>query len=179
MTMSWDAANICGFAPLMTAPEMQFIYIVRNPFARIVSHYLHCVELGIYSEPMTEVIKHDPTFLERSLYYSQIARYLKYFDRDRFLILSFEEFIEDPKAVLGKVCRFLGVSEAPVTATSTKIRNKTFVSSAVRNKNSCFDKASYEALLGPIQNDVRALGKFIGHDMNHWDLSEARWCGLN
>lgn len=163
----------------LQAPDMQFIYIVRNPFARIVSHYLHCVELGIYSEPMNEVLKRDTTFLERSLYYSQLSRYLKHFERDRFLILFFEEFVKEPKAELLKVCRFLEVPEEPVTAISVKQRNKTRVPSSVRGKNSQFDKSSYQALIGPIQKDVQALGEYMGSEIGQWDLSEARWCKVD
>jgi hypothetical protein len=158
------------------APGMQFIYIVRNPFERIVSHYQHCVERGIYSKPMAEVLKRDSTFLERSLYHSQIKRYLEYFEKERFLILFFEDFVKDPIPALLKACLFLGVPEELATTINTKQRNKTLVSSAVRDDNSRFDRASYEALIGPILDDVRALGEFIGRDIDHWDLSETRWC---
>lgn len=156
--------------------DMQFIYITRNPFARIVSHYRHCVERRIYSEPMTEVLKYDCTFLERSLYHSQLARYLEYFDRSQFLILFFEDFIQNPKEELLKICRFLEIPEEPGTAIRGKQSNKTLVSTTVRDQSSRFDKSSYEMLIGPIQDDVRALGVFIGHDIDHWDLSEERWC---
>ncbi len=157
-------------------PDMRFIYIVRNPFARIVSHYLHCVMHGIYAEPMVEVLKRDTTFLERSLYHFQILRYLEYFDRNRFLILFFEEFIKDPKSAMLKVCHFLDVSVDPVTTINLKQHNMTRVSSAVRDENALFDKITYEQLLGPIQEDVRALGEFMGRDIDLWDLSESRWC---
>lgn len=158
------------------SPGMQFIYVVRNPFARIVSHYLHCVELGIYSEPMVDVLKCDATFLERSLYHYQLARYLKYFERERFLVLFFEEFIKNPSKAIQQVCHFLGVSEGSVKGISTKQRNKTLVSSSVRNENVLFDKSSYDTLIGPIQEDVRELAEFIDHDIDFWDLSEATWC---
>jgi hypothetical protein len=158
------------------APDMQFIYIVRNPFARIMSHYLYCVDRGIYSEPMAEVLKRDTSLLERSLYHFQVARYLEYFDKNRFLILFFEEFVTNPNAELLKVCRFLGIPEEPVGRINAMQSNKTQVSSAVRDQNSRFDKSSYEALISPIQNDVRALSEFIGRDIGYWDLSAARWC---
>lgn len=158
------------------APDMRFIYILRNPLARIVSHYMHCVEHGIYSESMSEALKKDATFLERSLYHSQLVRYLECFDRDRFLITFFEDFTSDPGALLRKVCRFLEVPEEKVSMINPRQRNVTLVSSEIRDNNSLFDKEDYDSLIGPIREDVRALEEFMGRNIDHWDLSEERWC---
>ena len=158
------------------APDMQFIYIMRNPFARIVSHYLHCIELGIYNEPMNDVLKRDKTFLERSLYFSQIKRYLEYFDKERFQLLFFEEFVKDPHGSLPEVCQFLNISEGPIANINTKQRNKTLVSSKVRAGNAHFEKDVYDDLITPIREDIAALEEFMGRSIDHWDVSEAKWC---
>lgn len=158
------------------APDMKLIYIMRNPFARIVSHYLHCVQMGIYSEPLTEVLKRDTTFLERSLYYSQIERYLKHFDREQLQLLFFEDFTKDPARTLREVCTFLGISENPVEHFNTKPRNETLVQKAVRTSNSRFEKPTYDALIGPIQEDCQKLEALVGRSLEDWDLTEARWC---
>jgi hypothetical protein len=134
------------------------------------------VDRDIYSESMAEVLKRDSTFLERSLYFSQISRYLDFFARDQFLILFFEEFIANPVATLIDIFDFLGIDADPVSSVNTKRRNKTIVSPAVRRRNSHFDKASYDLLIQPIQDDVNSLKRFVGRDTIDWDLSEGRWC---
>lgn len=158
------------------APDMQFIYIVRNPFGRIVSHYLHCVERAIYTEPICDVLAKDPTFLERSLYASQLKRYLELFEKEQFLLLFFEEFACEPLRQLPEVCRFLEISEAPLASVDTRVRNQSVVPKSVRDQNSRFDHETYTRLMESIREDVEELESIMGRKINHWDLSETKWC---
>jgi hypothetical protein len=161
---------------LKKCPDMRFIYIVRNPLARIVSHYLHCVGLGIYAESMDEVLAHDRTFLERSLYFTQLSRYLTLFPREQFLVLLFEEFVRDPAGSLREICQFLGVDEGPISRMHLQQSNRTLVPAAVRVQNSQFSSADYARLMGAIADDVAQLEAFLGRSLSCWDLSEDRWC---
>lgn len=158
------------------APDMQFVYIIRNPFGRIVSHYLHCVELGIYSQPINEVLAKDTTFLERSLYAGQLERYLEFFKKEQFHVVIFEEFTREPARHLAGVCNFLGVSEAPVERINTRPRNKSVVSGTVRNQDSKLDGETYARLLEPIQADTARLEEFLGRKLDLWDFSPEKWC---
>jgi len=158
------------------APHMQFIYILRNPLSRIVSHFLHCVERGIYQEPISEAIKHDSTFLERSLYFSQLRRYLDYFPREQFLLLFFEDFVSCPGRELQKVYHFLGVDELPMQKLTVRVSNRTVVDSKVRDRNARFGRGLYARLIRPILDDLGELETFHGQQISHWDLSEEKWC---
>lgn len=158
------------------APQMQIIYILRNPLSRIVSHFLHCMERGIYQEPISEVVEKDSTFLERSLYYSQLRRYLNYFPAEQFQLLFFEDFVRSPESQLSKVCQFLGVDDFPAHKMRARASNATLVDPGIRLRNARFEHDVYAHLVRAIRNDVEALEAFLGRRIPLWDLSEEKWC---
>ena len=71
-------------------PQARFIYIMRDPVERTISHYWHMVELrGEMREPLA-AIKEEPHYTEVSHYADQLAPYLERFGRDRLHVLTFE-----------------------------------------------------------------------------------------
>lgn len=158
------------------APDMRFVYIVRNPFGRIVSHYLHCVELGIYTQPIIEVLAKDATFLERSLYAGQLERYLEFFTKERFQVVIFEEFTREPARHLAALCRFLEVSDEPAARLHSRHQNKSVVSDVFRNQHARLDFETHARLLAPIQADTARLEEFLGRKLDLWDFSPEKWC---
>jgi len=119
-------------------PDARIIIMLRDPVDRAYSHYHHEVRLGI--EPLTfeDAIAAEPiriageleklqsdslyqsvnyqhfTYLERGIYAVQILRWLKWFRRDRILMLSAEQFFKDPKAEYERVLSFLGLRPFPL-----------------------------------------------------------------
>lgn len=157
------------------APRMQFIYILRNPLSRIVSHFLHCMQRGIYQEPISAAVEKDSTFLERSLYFSQLQRYLHYFPREQFQLLFFEDFVRCPRLQLQKVCQFLGVDDLPIQM-PVPVSNRTVVDPNVRIRNARFEPDLYAHLVRLIRDDLGELEAFLGQRISLWDLSKEKWC---
>lgn len=85
----------CGIRP-------KFIYIMRNPFDRIVSHF-NFVQGG---EKRT-LDTRDGHLIHVSNYYLQLERYRKYFPVEDILLLDFDDLRETPRKVLGQVYDFL------------------------------------------------------------------------
>lgn len=83
----------------------KFIYIVRNPYDRIESHYnfMRYDKSGSL-EPV------DPQLVSISNYFLQLQQYTKYFSRDDILILDFDDLATAPSAVLKKAYHFLRLS---------------------------------------------------------------------
>jgi len=84
--------------------EPKFIYIMRNPFARIESQFNFSRgkkgwKFGIC----------DQHLIDLSNYYLQLERYRKWFPLRDLLLLDFDELSLDPAGVLMKVYRFLGI----------------------------------------------------------------------
>lgn len=90
-------------------PQARFVYIMRDPVERTISHYWHMVELrGEMREPLA-AIQEDPHFTEVSHYADQLAPYLERFGRDRLHVLTFESLKRDPQAAVRGVFEWLGV----------------------------------------------------------------------
>jgi hypothetical protein len=85
-----------------TAAEYRFIYLMRDPIARIESHRRHQFLRGRGAE----VGKH---LLAVSRYATQIDEYRRLFPRDSILLLAFEKLSAEPAAVLRQICEFLDI----------------------------------------------------------------------
>ncbi len=93
-------------------PELKLIYIMREPVARIESHYAH--RLGhkrTSAAPEHEVLSR-PFYVNRSRYGVQLRPYLELFEREQLLLLVFEEYIASPEKTLQQVAEFLEISPA-------------------------------------------------------------------
>jgi len=94
------------------APDAKFLYLVRHPLERIVSHWrmfaredLHVPEFNkaIFDSRLTHHL------LDRSKYWFQISAYREHFPDSSILVLFFEDFIENPEAIAKSCFRFLDV----------------------------------------------------------------------
>ena len=90
-------------------PQLKLIYIMRDPVDRIVSHYMHCYSRGYTSEPFEDVVLTQSMYINISRYFVQIKPYIELFGRKQVLLLTFEEFISDKTASMGKIAAFLGI----------------------------------------------------------------------
>lgn len=97
------------------APEAKFIYLVRDPVERTVSHYHQLVASTGESRSMQEALGDlsDPRSpcICASLYALQLELYLRIFPQERILVLDQAEMLTDRRATLGKVFAFLGVEQ--------------------------------------------------------------------
>lgn len=84
----------------------KFIYVVRNPFDRIESHYNFMKRDVNWKAKMT-----SEHLINVSNYYLQLKQYTAYFDRTNFLIIDFDELTNYPKLALDKVANHLGLSK--------------------------------------------------------------------
>jgi hypothetical protein len=84
--------------------DPRFIYLVRDPVERIVSEYNY-----VRQHPhMQEGALMNEERVARSRYHLQLQRFLEYFpDKERYLILRFEDLKNDPRGVVESVFQFL------------------------------------------------------------------------
>ena len=114
-------------------PEAKLVVLLRDPVMRTYSHYNHVRTRGredlsfaeaLAAEPSRlrgehERLLRDPTalshphraysYVERSVYTPQIARWYEHFPREQLLILQSEDLFEDPGAVLARTQAWLGL----------------------------------------------------------------------
>ncbi len=93
-------------------PELKFIYLVRHPVDRLVSHYMHFFVRGFIDQPLEEAIYHHPMLINAGRYYTQIRPYIERFGREQVLILDFETFVKDMQAGARQAAAWLGLDPA-------------------------------------------------------------------
>ena len=96
----------------------KFIYIVRDPFDRIQSHYNYMQKHSFFTLNID-----DPHLIETSNYFLQLEQYRRHFPVEDILILDFDDIKENPAQVLKKVYGFLGLRA--IFPTSYEIKNMT------------------------------------------------------
>lgn len=105
-------------------PNVKFIVIFRNPFDRAYSQYLMSKRRGFETLEFKDAIlkeneRTNDTFGQlylsygtRSLYSSQIKRYLELYDISNFLFLRFEDdFLKDKEKTIMKINSFIGLEK--------------------------------------------------------------------
>ncbi|SFB01013.1 Sulfotransferase domain-containing protein [Lentibacillus halodurans] len=90
-------------------PECKFIVILRNPVDRAFSQYLLAVRDKNEKRDFKMFLNNRSDVFKRGLYFEQLERYFSYFDKEQFLILIFEEVMDDPDEALGRIGEFLKI----------------------------------------------------------------------
>lgn len=89
-------------------PDAKFIYLMRHPVDRLVSHYIHEWTQGIITCPIDEAIEKHPELIDYSRYAYQLRPWTERFGKDRILPVIFEEMTAGPDKELKRIAAFLG-----------------------------------------------------------------------
>ncbi len=95
-------------------PEVRLVYLVREPLARIRSHYLHSVHKGREVRTIDEAVRAAPAYLAVSRYRTQIDQYLAVFPRDRLLVITTEDLRSRRADTLSQVFAHIGVEPSAI-----------------------------------------------------------------
>lgn len=107
-------------------PELQLIFMLRDPVERAYSQYKFNVKRGYEKETFEEAIRLEPTrlnkdffsrvhysYIDRGLYASQIKRFLKHWPIEKMMFITFEEdFLQDKEKTISRIVSFLNLSSA-------------------------------------------------------------------
>lgn len=98
-----------------TIPDSRLIYIMRNPFDRILSHYNFAfANAQVYNYSIRKSIRlklprEIPELAAISDYFLQLSFYDFFTERGQMLLLDFDEIKDNPLSTVQKVFRFLDV----------------------------------------------------------------------
>jgi Sulfotransferase domain len=90
-------------------PEVQLIVIFRHPVNRAYSQYGFFVQRRNFRGSFEEFVAARPRSLERGFYSRYLKRYLRCFERSRFLALVFETAFTDIEKTKWTIAKFLGI----------------------------------------------------------------------
>jgi len=93
-------------------PAMRLLLSLRDPVDRLISHHRHEIRVGRIEPdlPLERAIESNPSYVEQSMYFEQLSRWLEWFPRSSLHIVIFEEMFRDPGKALRDVYAFVGVS---------------------------------------------------------------------
>ena len=130
----------------------KFIYIVRNPFDRIRSHYNFMLK---EDEDWNAEIE-SPHLINTSKYFMQLEEYRKYFPKEEILVLDFDDWKKQPYPVLEGILKFIGASNYNFSK-KVKVKNKTVSTGRKKLKI----KNVLKQWFGWIPQPVRNIGNSI------------------
>jgi sulfotransferase family protein len=87
--------------------NFKFIYMMRDPQKRITSQVRHAIYEG-WGKSLDEEFTDDLIYFTQ--YAMQLDKYYTLFPKERFLLLTLEEFKSNPDLVLSQICKFLDIS---------------------------------------------------------------------
>jgi hypothetical protein len=90
-------------------PNAHFIYIMRDPTERTISHYWHMVRYNAEYRPILSAIQADAQFLDVSHYAMQLEPYFDYFGADRVCTLTYEQMVHNPVETMRRLFGWLGL----------------------------------------------------------------------
>lgn len=88
----------------------KFIYTIRHPVERTISHYFWSRQRYGETYEFAEALERDQRYIDVSRYDFQIERYLKVFSRDRFHFVQFEDYVSDPLSRLPALLQWIGAT---------------------------------------------------------------------
>ncbi len=87
----------------------KFIYIIREPTQRLVSHYIHEWSQGIIHTNINDALNDHKPLVDYSRYAYQLQHYQESFPNSEVLLVFYENLISQPDAAFSRICSFLGL----------------------------------------------------------------------
>lgn len=91
------------------SPGAKFLYIIRDPIERAISHYWYAVQRHRENEGMMAAIKNKPHYVAASDYLYQLEPYIEAFGRERIHVVTYESFFNNPEVGLRRIFEWLEI----------------------------------------------------------------------
>src|SRR5690606_15798659 len=94
-------------------PGIRLLLSLRDPVERLVSHHIHEIRVGRVRGDLSlaRALESNPSYVEQSMYYTQLSRWLEWFPRSSFHIVIFEEMFREPERTARELYAFVGVKD--------------------------------------------------------------------
>ena len=97
---------------LALSPEARFIYIMRDPIERTISHYWHVVRWWGERRDILTAIRLEPRYQDVSHYARQLKEYLRHVDARRIYTFTLESLAAQPREQFRALCSWLGIDSS-------------------------------------------------------------------
>lgn len=135
------------------SPNVKLIASIRHPMDRCYSDYRRSLRIGeIQDQSVQDAITVHSIFVQRSLYAPIIEAYLKFFQREQFQFINYDNIVDDPKSVAISLYNFLGVDPEFRPSILEEKLGATYEMKSAR----------FEVLLGKLQTSGRNFLQSVG-----------------
>ena len=111
-----SAPNIDGVAERIfnsLGPRLKFLYIVRDPVKRLLSHHTHYISRGDNIPELSTVIEEKRhSIVHQGRYNFQLNKYLEFFDKSQFKVISVDQLKQAPQQTMKEIYSFLDVDSS-------------------------------------------------------------------
>ena len=118
--------------------KAKIVILLREPVSRTISHYNMDLNTGKKTGNMLADIKSDfnstkkgyfisNMYVELSLYYNQVKRYLDVFPKKQILVLRYDNLVAKKDEVLENICNFSQIDFSKLPLITHEIYNKTVI----------------------------------------------------
>ena len=92
--------------------DVKLIYMIRNPMARAVSHYIHEWTEGRLGRDADAAFQTCPEIVEYGRFAMQITPFIEAYGKEAVFLTSLEQIKSDPDGEFARVADFLGLQNA-------------------------------------------------------------------
>ena len=103
--------------------DIRYIYVMRHPIDRLISHYIHEWSTGNYKCDINEAITRYPELVDYSRYSMQLEPYFKMFGKCNVMPVFFDRLITHSQSELDRVCEFIGYKSKATWIHNLKAQN--------------------------------------------------------
>ncbi len=156
------AARIAAFVD----EPPRFIYLMRDPVDRTLSHYWHNVRKHQEHRPLEAAFREVPEYTAVSDYPMQLAPYFEEFGRDAVFAATFEELVAEPDRTVRSLLSWLGLDPALPRGGLEKrnARPERFTRLRGRGRLDRFARSRLWDRLSPgVPQWIKALGRRAGY----------------
>lgn len=113
-------------------PDARFIYVLRDPVQRTISHYWHVYGNGKERRPLAEAVR-DPYYTDASDYARQLRPYLDLFGAGRVHVLTLEAYEADRPRTIAGIVSWLGLDPDKLPVGGDLVLNRGRQSGRIRH----------------------------------------------
>ncbi len=109
-------------------PRVKIIYVLREPVARIISHFSHTIGDDTENRSHKQILNDSfDNFVNTSRYMAQLEQYLQFFEMKQILIITAEKLRDKRQETLKQIFRFLDVDDSFSSDSFNQIRHDSSV----------------------------------------------------
>jgi hypothetical protein len=107
-------------------PDAKLVYIVRDPFERLLSNYARHLAYGHGSSSLEHVLNGPDRalYVDASRYWTQLEQYLHCLPREQILVIDLDDLQQDASGVLRALFEFVGVDPDFQNAAFASVHNQ-------------------------------------------------------